>query len=74
VVAAVVLYIKLRGFKEALEELVESESNGQYSLVIGKSSVDISDLSFTFNNLMIERNDALFQNGIRVVNIPYLQI
>ncbi|HZB13732.1 MAG TPA: hypothetical protein VE467_11910 [Chryseolinea sp.] len=74
VVAAVVLYMKLRGFKEALEELVESESNGQYSLVIGKSSVDISDLSFTFNNLMIERNDALFQNGIRVVNIPYLQI
>ncbi|HEX6223481.1 MAG TPA: hypothetical protein VFZ52_03680 [Chryseolinea sp.] len=73
-VAGAVLYVKLRGFREALEELVESESSGEYSLTIGKSAIDITDLSFTFHDLAIQRNKAAVRKGIRVVKIPYLQI
>ena len=74
VVASIVLYVKLRGFKEALEDLVESESSGQYSLVIGNSSIDISELSFTFRHLTIQRSERAHPTGIRVVNIPYLKV
>ena len=74
VITGILLYIKLSGFKRALEQLVDTESSGQYSLVIGKSSIAISDLSFTFNDLTIRRNSKALATGIDVVHIPFLQI
>ena len=73
-VAGVLLYVKVSGFKKALEELVLSESQGEYSLTIETSSISISTLSFTFDNLSIQRNPNSMRKGIRVVSIPYLQV
>jgi hypothetical protein len=68
------VYFKLYGFKRALEDLVDSQTQGQYVLVINKSSVNFSALTFSFEKLSIQRNDTVQAKGIRAVNIPSMHV
>lgn len=68
------LYVKMYGFRRALEELVSSRTDGQYSLVIKNSSVDVFDLNFTFQDVQIRKNRAVADNISHTVTIPRLRI
>lgn len=68
------VYFKLYGFKRALEDLVDSRTEGQYRLVIGSSSVSFSALSFSFRELSVQRNPNLPAKGIKGVNIPSMHV
>jgi hypothetical protein len=74
IVAGGWVYFKLYGFKRALEDLVDSQTHGEYTLVIDKSSVDFSALSFSFKTLSIQRNPGLPATGIHAVNIPSMNV
>lgn len=74
VLAGILTYIKLFGFKRALEELVDSRTKGQYSLTVEHSYVNPVSLSFTLSGLSIKRNAAGPARGIRNVKIPALQL
>jgi len=68
------IYMKLFGFKKALEELVYTETEQAYSLTIRHASVDFINLSFKFDSLVIQRNQGLPESGIRQVYVPKLQL
>jgi hypothetical protein len=70
----VLVYAKLYGFKRALSELVQSKTNGLYTLSIGHSSIDWLALTFTLDDVKISRTSAAPAKGIREVTIPYMQL
>ena len=74
IVAGGWIYFKLYGFKRALEDLVDSQTHGEYVLIIDKSSVDFSALSFSFKKLSIQRNPTAPSKGIHAVNIPSMHV
>jgi hypothetical protein len=73
-VLAALVYLKLTGLKTAMQELVLFETNRHYALTIGKAHVDLSSLSFTFDNLVITRNPDLPKTGVRQVRIAKLDL
>lgn len=68
------VYAKLYGFKRALSELVQSKTDGMYTLNIGHSSVDILALTFTLDDVKIVRSPDAPSKGILGVTIPYMQL
>jgi len=66
--------MKMYGFRRALEELVYSRTDGEYSLLIKKSSVDVFDLNFTFQDVQIKKNLSRSDNLSHTVSIPKLRI
>jgi hypothetical protein len=68
------VYAKLYGFKRALSELVQSKTDGMYTLSIGRSSIDMLALTFTLNDVKIVRSPNAPSKGILGVTIPYMQL
>ena len=68
------VYAKLYGFKRALSELVQSKTEGMYTLNIGRSSIDILALTFTLDDVKIVRSPHAPSKGILGVTIPYMQL
>jgi len=68
------LYTKMYGVRRALEELVYSRTDGEYSLLIKKSSVDVFDLNFTFQDVQIKKNPSRSDTLSHTVSIPKLRI
>jgi hypothetical protein len=68
------VYAKLYGFKRALSELVNSKTDGMYTLNIGRSSIDILALTFTLDDVKIIRSPHAPSKGILGVTIPYMQL
>jgi len=73
-IVGALLYIKMYGFQKALEDLTYSRTNGAYSLVIKKSSVDVFDLNFTFEDVEIKKNPSRSDTLSHTVTIPRLRI
>jgi hypothetical protein len=68
------VYAKLYGFKRALSELVQSKTDGMYTLNIGHSSIDVLALTFTLDDVKIVRSPQAPPKGILGVTIPYMQL
>lgn len=68
------VYGRLIGFENSLEEFVESRSNGKLTLNIDKSSVDVLALNFHFTDVYLQRNDTLEEKGIKGVRIPTVSL
>lgn len=65
-------HLKIRSFEKALAEFVKSETNGEYSLVVEKSDINLRTLKFRFENLHIEKTDKS-EKGVHVVRVPYVE-
>ncbi|HEX5170658.1 MAG TPA: hypothetical protein VFW11_15905 [Cyclobacteriaceae bacterium] len=69
----VVEYLKIRTFKNALSELIESKTHGEFELIIDKSDINLRTLEFRLENIQIKKKeDHAPAKGIRSVNIPLI--
>ncbi|MEP6736381.1 MAG: hypothetical protein ABJA70_12720 [Chryseolinea sp.] len=71
---SILIYTKLYGFKRALQELVATQTNGEYTLAIGATEVHLRTLSFKFDKVLIDRNPWAVDNGVESVKIPFFEL
>lgn len=69
-VLLIIRSVKTAAFVDALEQLVSSETKGEYILVVGDATLQISNLNFVLEDVVLSRADTVKQKGIKNVTLP----
>lgn len=65
-----VVYGRMYGIHQALQELVRTQTNNRYSLTIGKTEIRLRSLSFSFQDVKITRIGNDTTSGVTFVQVP----
>jgi hypothetical protein len=66
-------YYNLINFKDSLADLVESKTNGQYKLVIGKAKMNLRELQFELKDVSLVKTEKAGPDGVESVTIPSME-
>ncbi|MEJ1242027.1 hypothetical protein WBG78_28025 [Chryseolinea sp. T2] len=64
------VYGRLYGMRQALQELVRTETDNHYALSIGKTEIRLRSLSFSFHDVKITRVKSDTTSGVKFVQVP----
>lgn len=73
-ISALLVYARLYGVRQALQELVRTQTQNQYALSIGHTDIHPQSLSFKFHNVTIERIGADTTSGIISARVPEFEL
>jgi hypothetical protein len=73
-IAFSLVYFRMYGVRQALQELVRTQTNNRYSLSIGKTDIDLRSLSFKFHHVMIARAANDTTSGISLADVPSFEL
>ena len=74
IIAGVVQYFRVQGFKNTLETLVTEQSNGAYELTIGKTEIQFLDLSFSLKDIAVSKVSQSDSSGVLQVKSDQLLV
>ena len=69
-ITASLIYVRMYGVRQALQELVRAQTNNRYSLSIGKTDIHLQSLSFKFHHVKIARAENDTTSGISLAEVP----
>lgn len=72
--SALSVYVKLYGVRQALQELVRSQTDNRYSLSIGKTEIHPATLSVKFFNVALLRAEADTTSGVSSAQVPSFEL
>ncbi|HTF21536.1 MAG TPA: hypothetical protein VK658_25835, partial [Chryseolinea sp.] len=71
---ALLIYVRMYGIRQALQELVRSETDNRYAISIGKTEIHLQSLSFKFQNVKITRAESDTTSGIALAEVPEFEL
>ena len=74
IIAGFLQYSRVQGFKEALGYLVTSGTNGTYELSIGETDMNLWQLSFSLNDIVVSKTNPLDSSGIVAVKSKQFKV
>jgi hypothetical protein len=73
-ISSLLVYGRLYGLRQALEELVRTQTDNQYTLSIGKTEIELRSLSFKFRDVKVARNQSDTTSGVKFASVPELDL
>lgn len=73
-ISALLIYVRMYGIREALQELVRTETDNRYALSIGKTDIHLRSLSFKFHNVRITRDENDTTSGVSRAEVPEFEL
>ncbi len=71
-VAGLLQYGQVKGFKNTLQELVETKSNGRLVLDLGETTIDYLDLSFHLDQVQLYPSEE--SDGLQKLVVPSIRV
>lgn len=71
---SLLIYARLYGVRQALQELVRTQTNNRYTLTIGSAIIKPSSLSLRFSNVKITRIEGDTTSGVSAARVPEFEL